>query len=47
MHRVLIAEDEVRIASFVEKGLRAHGFTTTVVAEGEKAAVLARDAAFY
>ncbi len=27
MNRVLIVEDETRIASFVEKGLRANGFT--------------------
>ena len=34
MRRILIAEDEVRIAAFVEKGLRAAGFTPTVVADG-------------
>lgn len=34
MKRILIAEDEVRISSFVEKGLRADGFTPTVVADG-------------
>ena len=28
MSRILIAEDEPRIASFLEKGLRANGFTT-------------------
>jgi DNA-binding response OmpR family regulator len=32
--RILIVEDEPRIASFVEKGLRAEGFTPTVVADG-------------
>jgi DNA-binding response OmpR family regulator len=32
--RVLIAEDEPRIASFIEKGLRANGFTTAVVDDG-------------
>ncbi|QES41179.1 DNA-binding response regulator [Streptomyces venezuelae] len=37
MHRILIVEDEDRIAAFVEKGLRANGFTTTVVADGESA----------
>lgn len=37
MSRILIAEDEQRIASFVEKGLRANGFTTTVVADGDAA----------
>ena len=29
--RILIAEDEARLASFLEKGLRASGFTTTTV----------------
>ncbi|MEU0277250.1 response regulator transcription factor [Streptomyces sp. NPDC088147] len=37
MNRILIAEDEERIASFVEKGLRANGFTTTVAADGDAA----------
>jgi len=35
--RILIAEDEVRIASFVEKGLRANGFTPTLVGDGQTA----------
>ena len=34
MSRVLIVEDEARIASFVAKGLKAEGFTTTVVSDG-------------
>jgi two-component system, OmpR family, response regulator len=34
MSRILIVEDERRIASFVEKGLRANGFTPTVAADG-------------
>ncbi|AXB47360.1 response regulator transcription factor [Amycolatopsis albispora] len=37
MSRILIAEDEQRIASFVEKGLRANGFSTTVVTDGDAA----------
>lgn len=37
MNRILIAEDEDRIASFVEKGLRANGFTTMVAADGDSA----------
>ncbi len=37
MARILIAEDEARLASFLEKGLRASGFVTTVVADGEAA----------
>lgn len=34
MSRILIIEDESRIASFVQKGLKSEGFTTTVVADG-------------
>lgn len=32
--RILIAEDEERISRFIEKGLRAAGYATTVVADG-------------
>ncbi|MEV7080672.1 response regulator transcription factor [Streptomyces sp. NPDC093516] len=35
MNRILIVEDEERIASFVEKGLRSNGFTPTVVTDGD------------
>jgi two-component system, OmpR family, copper resistance phosphate regulon response regulator CusR len=35
--RVLIAEDEPRIASFIEKGLRANGFATAVARDGAAA----------
>ncbi|MEV4011572.1 response regulator transcription factor [Nonomuraea angiospora] len=41
MNRILIAEDEARIASFVEKGLRANGFVTAVVTDGVAAYDLA------
>lgn len=34
MAHILIAEDEERIARFVEKGLRSAGYRTTVVADG-------------
>lgn len=34
MSRILIVEDEDRIASFVEKGLRSKGFVTSVVSDG-------------
>ncbi|GLY26752.1 response regulator transcription factor [Kineosporia sp. NBRC 101731] len=37
MNRILVAEDEARIASFVSKGLRAAGFTPTVVDDGVSA----------
>jgi two-component system, OmpR family, copper resistance phosphate regulon response regulator CusR len=39
--RILIAEDEARIASFLEKGLRANGFTIDVASDGETALSLA------
>ncbi|MBM7368622.1 response regulator transcription factor [Gordonia hydrophobica] len=42
MNRILIAEDEERIASFIEKGLRANGFVTTVVGDGDSALEAAR-----
>ena len=37
MNRILIAEDEERIAAFVDRGLRSNGFTTTVVRDGPTA----------
>ena len=37
MTRILIAEDEPRISSFIEKGLSANGFAVTVVADGRSA----------
>jgi DNA-binding response OmpR family regulator len=44
--RVLIAEDEPRLAAFLEKGLRASGFVTTVVRDGLAAAAAAADSEF-
>jgi DNA-binding response OmpR family regulator len=44
--RILIAEDEARIASFLDKGLRANGFATTIVDDGRVAAAVARDSDF-
>ena len=46
MKRILIAEDEPRIASFLEKGLKANGFTTSVAAEGHDALFMARSGEF-
>lgn len=43
MTRVLIVEDEPGISTFIEKGLRANGFTTVAVDDGNLAASLARD----
>jgi DNA-binding response OmpR family regulator len=44
--RILIAEDEARIASFVEKGLRAAGFAVTVSADGRDALAQAQTGQF-
>jgi DNA-binding response OmpR family regulator len=41
MSRILIVEDESRITSFLEKGLRANGFATAVATTGEEALRLA------
>jgi DNA-binding response OmpR family regulator len=43
MARILIAEDEPRIATFLEKGLRANGYVTSVVEDGPSAVQRARD----
>ncbi len=43
MNRILIAEDEPRLASFLEKGLRSNGFVTTRADNGDRATALARD----
>jgi two-component system, OmpR family, copper resistance phosphate regulon response regulator CusR len=43
MSRILIAEDEERLVAFLEKGLRANGFATTVAADGPTTLALARD----
>lgn len=41
MASILIAEDEARIASFVEKGLKSSGYTTRVASTGPEALDLA------
>jgi len=43
--KVLIVEDEPRIVSFVEEGLRAEGFSTAVAADGEQGIRVAADPA--
>ncbi len=42
MSRILIAEDEPRIVSFLEKGLQANGFTTVVAEDGHQALLMAQ-----
>jgi len=44
--RILIAEDETRIASFVQKGLGAAGFAVSVAADGPAALADARSGQF-
>ena len=46
MSRILIVEDEPRLASFLEKGLAANGFTTFAVQDGHVASLVARDEEF-
>lgn len=46
MPRILIAEDEERIVSFLEKGLRSSGYVTTAVFTGSDALTYARDGDF-
>jgi two-component system, OmpR family, response regulator QseB len=43
VNRILIVEDERRLAAFLEKGLRATGYTTTVVGDGASAELMAND----
>jgi two-component system, OmpR family, response regulator QseB len=44
--RILIVEDEPRLVSFLKKGLRANGFTTSVAEDGNAASIMARDENF-
>ena len=46
MKRILIAEDQPRISSFIEKGLTSHGYSTTTVPDGISAEDFARDSDF-
>ncbi|MBF2008937.1 MAG: response regulator transcription factor [Chlorogloeopsis fritschii C42_A2020_084] len=46
MSRILIAEDESRIASFLQKGFKANGFTTFIVNDGEEAMLMASSGDF-
>jgi two-component system, OmpR family, copper resistance phosphate regulon response regulator CusR len=44
--RILIAEDDQRIASFIERGLKSSGYTATVVRDGRDALAHARSGRF-
>ncbi|MEO0935284.1 MAG: response regulator, partial [Cyanobacteria bacterium J06641_2] len=41
MNRIIIAEDNPRVAEFIEAGLQAHGYTTLVVNNGREVADIA------
>jgi DNA-binding response OmpR family regulator len=46
MTNILIVEDEIRISSFVQKGLRAAGYACSVSADGAEALALAQTGQF-
>jgi DNA-binding response OmpR family regulator len=46
VNRILIVEDQQKIASFIERGLKANGYSTRVVKDGETALALARTDGF-
>jgi DNA-binding response OmpR family regulator len=46
VNRILIVEDEARLASFLEKGLRASGYATTVIGDGMTVGAVANDEDF-
>jgi two-component system, OmpR family, copper resistance phosphate regulon response regulator CusR len=46
MNRILIAEDEIRLAAFIEKGLQKNGFSTVIVSDGQQAIEMALEEEF-
>lgn len=46
MYRILIAEDEVKIAAFMEKGFKKQGFATAVAEDGPQALLMATESEF-
>jgi two-component system, OmpR family, copper resistance phosphate regulon response regulator CusR len=46
MSRILIVEDEARITAFLQKGLAANGFTTSVAVDGTEGLAMARVGGF-
>jgi DNA-binding response OmpR family regulator len=42
MCQILIAEDEERLAAFLEKGLKRKGFMTAIAADGEQVIAIAQ-----
>ncbi|AFY44329.1 response regulator transcription factor [Nostoc sp. PCC 7107] len=46
MQNILIVDDEIRIAAFIEKGLRKNGFNTAIANNGEQALEMLTTAKF-
>ncbi|MEG3850103.1 response regulator transcription factor [Microcoleus sp. herbarium19] len=46
MYRILIAEDEVKIAAFMEKGFKKQGFATAIAQNGPQALSMAAETEF-
>lgn len=46
MKKILIVEDEARIAALLEKGLRKHGYNTATAEDGNQAIDLAQTSDF-
>lgn len=46
MSRILIVEDEPRISAFIEKGLKANGYTVSVVRDGDETLLVANSKDF-
>ncbi|MBW4487909.1 MAG: response regulator [Trichocoleus desertorum ATA4-8-CV12] len=46
MKQILIAEDESRIAAFLEKGFRKYGFTVAIARDGQEAIKLTQKQPF-
>jgi DNA-binding response OmpR family regulator len=44
--KILLVEDEKKVANFVRSGLKSEGFTVDLAADGEEGLFLARDGAF-
>lgn len=42
MSQILIVEDEIRLAAFIEKGLRKYGYSTLITVDGKQAVELAQ-----
>ncbi len=46
MYQILVAEDETRIAAFIDKGLRSHGLIPTIATDADEAISLALNGKF-